>query len=929
MAVPLVFPRRGILWSPVGATEDFLASGSGIKLYRNVRGEHHAHAPSVATTSLRDVDAGVANLSVQCVGSSGDEALSSSTVVSWCPTQEPSTLVAVGRADGAVSIANIISNAGLFANRFDLALYTARRCNCVSWNPNDRNLLAAGYDKSNRDSCLVLWDVNIGSSVSLTDSKKRGMTTNDAVTSRGLKVKTSARTSESTLEFPETNDSVLSLTWLPERPHLIAAGIGLKFLRVMDIRQDKPAISAAAKGAAYQLCADSTCNLLASYSQPENAIKVWDIRNFSDAVYTHPLKEKDASGAAAHMVRMQWCPTRPGLLAALTNGNSSVVQLFDMHLRTSVKFDADAGSFVTRRQCGKVDESSYISDFNWHPTHRNRIITISADAVVSDFVVGESICVDISPKGELLLASGSVFSACPVASPPASLPTSAAVNAAPSPAPAASVGGNQAARNDISAIMHRRALAGYGIKLHVSKAESHDSPAVSYVWHWLDSHSLFVSEILLVGVPEVLDADQKIVRRSRGAKSDLQTAPQSFAPVFDRSVQREAVLHMCDWCMRSDEPEFLEMLTRYEESGQHDRAAALSLFHHDMPRAIAALRQGAEKHPDQKSVYIAAAMSLAGYSPTSENNLWKDTCAELRTQLNSPYLRAAFGYLTRSDRQYREVLTETGLSLADRVAFACRFLPDDAFRRFLDVELRAVVDAGSIEGLPLVGFVPRGIELLANYVDRTGDVQTASALVVAAMPLLSPADAKILQQDARANLWIETYRDLLDVWQLWKCRAQFDVHRLVHSNTRVAPQVFVRCQFCPNAITSSVNARTMAHTRGGTGANLPNVSACPACGKPLPRCAICMLHLGTQQFTGERSRGAGGAQGSAPPAARQQSELSTTANRFGNWFSWCQECKHGGHVDHIDAWFKTHSECPVPGCACKCRVGDRCPSVLG
>ncbi|ORX73853.1 hypothetical protein DL89DRAFT_219903 [Linderina pennispora] len=39
---------------------------------------------------------------------------------------------------------------------------------------------------------------------------------------------------------------------------------------------------------------------------------------------------------------------------------------------------------------------------------------------------------------------------------------------------------------------------------------------------------------------------------------------------------------------------------------------------------------------------------------------------------------------------------------------------------------------------------------------------------------------------------------------------------------------------------------------------------------------------------------------------------------FAQWFSWCQTCGHGGHVAHMQGWFASHLECPVPDCACQC-----------
>lgn len=64
------------------------------------------------------------------------------------------------------------------------------------------------------------------------------------------------------------------------------------------------------------------------------------------------------------------------------------------------------------------------------------------------------------------------------------------------------------------------------------------------------------------------------------------------------------------------------------------------------------------------------------------------------------------------------------------------------------------------------------------------------------------------------------------------------------------------------------------------------MSACPNCRKPLPRCAICLMHMGTT--TGLSST----------------NENDNRLAEFSNWFTWCQTCRHGGHASHMIHWFK-------------------------
>ncbi|GFS07451.1 WD repeat-containing protein mio [Elysia marginata] len=83
------------------------------------------------------------------------------------------------------------------------------------------------------------------------------------------------------------------------------------------------------------------------------------------------------------------------------------------------------------------------------------------------------------------------------------------------------------------------------------------------------------------------------------------------------------------------------------------------------------------------------------------------------------------------------------------------------------------------------------------------------------------------------------------------------------------------------------------------------ISCCQKCRKALPRCAICLAHMGTLSGLGADTSGTG-----------------VKLTEFGDWFTWCQTCRHGGHAAHLTQWFREHSECPVTGCSCKCAALD-------
>lgn len=208
-----------------------------------------------------------------------------------------------------------------------------------------------------------------------------------------------------------------------------------------------------------------------------------------------------------------------------------------------------------------------------------------------------------------------------------------------------------------------------------------------------------------------------------------------------------------------------------------------------------------------------------------------------------------------------------------------------------------LTDSGEIDGIILTGLTDKGLDLLTNYVNRTGDIQTVALASSVAVPRYF--------KDGRVEEWVECYRELLDRWQLYYTRAKFDIARGRHLQqssingppaTDTTPtQIYVRCNFCNQSIARNLlipgvrgrdgrryvmgggggpggggghGANLLGHDKqgsmggggmgqGGAGAvpGAPGSASgpaagsnkavvCPSCSKPLPRCAICLLHLG-------------------------------------------------------------------------------------
>lgn len=91
------------------------------------------------------------------------------------------------------------------------------------------------------------------------------------------------------------------------------------------------------------------------------------------------------------------------------------------------------------------------------------------------------------------------------------------------------------------------------------------------------------------------------------------------------------------------------------------------------------------------------------------------------------------------------------MSVDDRVAFACIFLPDNKLHEYLKNLYMKLMEDGNLDGILLTGmnltslsaiyvFILTignsfdGIKLLQKYLDITGDIQSTSLIAVRAFP---------------------------------------------------------------------------------------------------------------------------------------------------------------------------------------------------
>nr|XP_018911247.1 PREDICTED: WD repeat-containing protein mio isoform X2 [Bemisia tabaci] len=463
--------------------------------------------------------------------------------------------------------------------------------------------------------------------------------------------------------------------------------------------------------------------------------------------------------------------------------------------------------------------------------------------------------------------------------------------------------------DDVSVLIKERALSGYGLKPDLAQnGDLVTDEALKNVWQWLHLSKSLVEQGAISphatskhpGIRCVIGLDS--LSNSSTLRSELTVQLWSDCQVsakIYRSTEREKALQLCGW--RSYDVSSNNIATfvmQLEGKGAFSRAATIAIFNLKLRLAVDILNRGAVSVPHLNIV----AMAVSGFSD-SKSGMWRELCTSSMLQLSDPYLRAMFAFLTSESDSYDGVLTEQGILVSDRVAFACMFLNDSRLCDYLGTLTSWIIEEGNLSGLFLTGAGVDAIPLLQCYLDVTGDVQSVSLITVRSFP------PELIQENLHLQNWIQCYRNLLDSWRLWNQRALFDIS--LNASKPPPQQVFVSCNFCGKSISAYMQGLTRGRgpfVRLGVTPNKLKITCCPNCRKPQPRCAICLVNMGTAScYSGPNSL-----------LAVSNNKFDSKLSEFSSWFTWCQTCRHGGHALHMTQWFKDHLECPVTACTCRC-----------
>lgn len=297
-------------------------------------------------------------------------------------------------------------------------------------------------------------------------------------------------------------------------------------------------------------------------------------------------------------------------------------------------------------------------------------------------------------------------------------------------------------------------------------------------------------------------------------------------------------------------------------------------------------------HSEPKSIQVSR-----------DRQSWKTMCEHVLYQLRA-FERTAASYLSagclfllancsetkmnqNSVQRYMNILDDPNLVLEDRISFASNYLDDEDLVSWLIQLKLTCMKKGSLEGLLLTGLSHQGCDILQGFIDRTHDIQTAALISSRVMHLQeSNSNKEDEQAHSRIVIWLHSYRTLLTKWQMNIERAHLDIEigQLVQKNKQskasksasskgdivhagrgrggVGPQqqripiyegaltktsklmqfsfVKLKCNFCNAFLPMDDLPSTRTE---GLRSSKSILNCCASCGKQLPRCYVCQLHM--------------------------------------------------------------------------------------
>lgn len=825
--------RLDILWAPI--KNRFITWGADISLYE--------------VESLKDNP----NSPIKLSNTSGAHLLATNTnhhyvkCIDVYPKSDNDILLALGLANGRVVLSTFGPSyydiQGLAGK--ELVPRHPRPCNVVAWNPLEPNKLVCGLEKYRSDHSVLLWDIN----------KCTGSDNGRLNNCIPLNMADSCRP---VAEFG-LSEATHSLAWFNGNSKVLAAGMNLKSIRIIDFRDSAKVVNSTLTKAVHGICMNPHNDAyVASYI--DHQINIWDTRNFEKALISLVVLKP--------VVKLAWCPTKHNLLGSLLR-ESTHINLYDIeHCSTNEEIEP---SVIERLV--STGSMHHLTSFAWHANDENRFLAIAVTGAITDYTVFDRITLNWASNSNITWTYGRKTIKY--------MDESSNIHSV---------------LQDVSEKIKQRACTSYGLKDEFAEnAQLVDDEMLANVWLWLDLSSKLVEEGNLRGCGTKHPGIKSFLRfDTQPIKSEVVSVPWMElgclnchgSAKYYKHEDREKAIHLCGWNFdNKDDSSMYKCFEKFEKDQSYTRAAAIAVFSLNMRVAIGILQRSSDNS------LRTFGMALAGFTD-DKTSVWRQNSMAYKSRITDPYLKAIFDFLFVENHNYDCIVNDPNLCIEDRIAFACLYLSDNKLFDYLKNIYNKFMEEGNLEGMLLTGNSEDGIKLLQRYMDITGDIQSTTLIAV-----------RVFELNPVIQEWVSCYRNLLDVWKFWHQRARFDILLSKVQQTEKAPQqVYISCNFCGKSISAYMQGLNRSRSQfgriGSTTMNKHKLSSCPYCRKPLPRCAICLMHMGTM--------------------AGDHLEKEIKVAEFGHWFTWCQTCRHGGHSSHMTHWFEQHSECPVTTCSCKC-----------
>ncbi|KAI4936908.1 uncharacterized protein J4E92_001633 [Alternaria infectoria] len=454
----------------------------------------------------------------------------------------------------------------------------------------------------------------------------------------------------------------------------------------------------------------------------------------------------------------------------------------------------------------------------------------------------------------------------------------------------------------------RRVQEGYSLDCAKNKAIVHNDPWLVDVWTLIDRMDAHAAgdgmvgnglDLKYLGVSSIW-ANELTMYDERLIDPDTKTSQEMLSdavkeiveamefPIFEGvsteyPENRQLCLSLCGWPLERAGVE--QNCQRLIDEGEIYKAIVLAVFQGHKDIALTLLRASlTSKRLPQDDIGLAAVIACA--SPSSGVSAeQREACAWMADMTSDAYLKSLLTYFITGD--WSSVVSMPQLTLSDRVAVALRYLPDPSLTTFLTTTTTTATAQGDISALLLTGLTTRSLSLLQTHISHhpTTGLQNAVLILSRACPLYI--------QDPRWTLWKDMYLEQQQIWRTFLERTRYVKEHNLLSVTREGrsvnkpsqPSLTLRCLNCqqnlalrkdprsstkrllptahqaggmnnaPSTATTTHRATASLSFGGGAGkpaAPLQQKSAastpglhCPNCAAQMPRCALCMLWLGS------------------------------------------------------------------------------------